>query len=104
MIYLIILRQTNKDFFMDVDLGKTHFSNVLGSNNLYDFYLYLENCLFPSIISLESLIANLIKINFPELYNYFNIDLPGIETKLQFFKSFVINFSIPGKADQLNIL
>ena len=96
--------KTNKDFFMDVDLGKTHFSNVLGSNNLYDFYLYLENCLFPSIISLESLIANLIKINFPELYDNFNIDLPGIETKLRFFKSFAINFSIPGKADQLNIL
>jgi hypothetical protein len=30
--------------------------------------------------------------------------LPGIETKLQFFKSFAINFNIPGKADQLNIL
>jgi hypothetical protein len=96
--------KTNKDFFMDVDLGKTHFSKVLGSNNLYDFYLYLENCLFPLIISLESFIANLIKINFPELYDNFNIDLPGIETKLQFFKSFAINFSIPGKADQLNTL
>ena len=71
---------------------------MLKSKNLYDFYLFLANELFPSIIKLESII----KINFPKLYNNFNIDLPGVKTNLSFFKSFAINISIPGNNDKLN--
>jgi len=94
--------EKTKEFDESVDLGKIHFQHVLKSKNRYDFYLFLADELFPNIISLESIIKNIIRINFPELYNNFNIDLPGVKTNLSFFKSFAINISIPGNNDKLN--
>ena len=94
--------EKTKEFDESVDLGKTHFQHVLKSKNWYDFYLFLADELFPNIISLESIIKNIIRINFPELYNNFNIDLPGVKTNLSFFKSFAINISIPENNDKLN--
>ena len=84
----------NKQFHMSVDIGKIHFQDVLKSEDIYNFYLYLGNNLFPSIVSLESIITNIIKLNFPKLYVDFNINIPGVETDLLLFKSFAINFSI----------
>src|SRR6266540_1774464 len=53
--------------------------------------------LFPLIIKLEHLIANLVKYRFSELYETFNISIPNIKTDLSFFKTFSINFSLQEK-------
>ena len=94
--------KNNKEFYILVDIVKSHFSQICNSKDIYNFYLYLRDHLFPSIVHLESMITNIIRLNFPELYANFNIKIPNIETNLLLFKSFAINFSIPGNYDQLN--
>ncbi|CAI2189547.1 16586_t:CDS:2, partial [Funneliformis geosporum] len=84
------------------DIKLEHFQKVLKSKNTFEYYLYLKKILFSLIVNLESLIKNLIRLNFPELYNDFNIELPGIKTNLSFFKSFAINLSITDENDELN--
>jgi len=94
----------NIKFNMMVDIRQKHFQHVLKSEKIFEFYLYLNDTLFPLIINLEFLIKNLIKINFPELYNSFNIDFLDIKTNLSFFKSFSINLSITEEDDKLNLV
>src|SRR6266498_3523172 len=89
--------ETNKNFDNDVDIKEDHFNHVLGNEKRFEFYNYLNKNLFPLIIKLEHLIANLVKYRFPELYETFNISIPNIKTDLSFFKTFSINFSLQEK-------
>jgi len=96
-IYSDFIENKNLDYKIDIKL--CHFNDILKEKtNTFEFYNYLNTILFPLIIKLESYIANLIKNSFPDLYLDFNINLPTIQTKLSFFKSFGINFSI-GESD-----
>src|SRR6266511_719283 len=74
-----------------------NFFDVLGNKKRFEFYNYLNKNLFPLIIKLEHLIANLVKYRFSELYETFNISIPNIKTDLSFFKTFSINFSLQEK-------
>src|SRR5215216_184405 len=56
--------QNNKEFHQEVEIGKIHFQEILKSQDKYEFYLYLKDELFSSIIDLEFMIKNLIKINY----------------------------------------
>jgi hypothetical protein len=94
--------EDNKEFNIMPDIKLEHFQKVLKSKNTFEYYLYLKEILFPLIVNLKSLIKNLIRLNFSELYNDFNIELPGIKTNLSFFKSFAINLSITDENDELN--
>ncbi len=89
--------ETNKNFDNDVDIKEDHFNHVLGNEKRFEFYNYLNKNLFPLIIKLEHLIANLVKYRFSELYETFNISIPNIKTDLSFFKTFSINFSLQEK-------
>ena len=84
--------EESKDFDEKIEIRKSHFRDIVKIENT--LYLYLVEKLFPSIVKLESLVKNIINCNFSQLYNDFNIDLPGVKTDLSFFKSFAINFSI----------
>ena len=65
--------KNNIEFDMTIDVRLKHFREVLKSEKTFEFYLHLNNILFPLIIDLEYIIKNLIKINFSKLYNNFNI-------------------------------
>ena len=93
--------EENKDFNEKIEIEKSHFRNIVKTENTLYLYFYLVKKLFSSIVKLKSLVKNIINCNFFQLYNDFNIDLLGIKTDLSFFKSFVINFSISGETDQL---
>ncbi len=93
----------SKDFDKKIEIRKSHFRNIVKTENTLYLYFYLVKKLFLFIIKLESLIKNIINCNFFQLYNDFNIDLLGIKTDLSFFKSFAINFSILEETNQLNI-
>src|SRR6266542_1541314 len=89
--------ETNKNFDNDVDIKEDHFNHILGNEKIFEFYNCLNKNLFPLIIKLEHLIANLVKYQFSELYETFNISIPNIKTDLSFFKTFSINFSLQEK-------
>jgi len=90
-IYIDFIK--DKKLEKQADIKKSHFKFVLDDINIYNLYLYLNDNLFHSIISLSTIVANLIEKQFPELYKNFNINLINIETSLKLFKSFVINFN-----------
>ena len=90
----------NKKLNEQIDIKETHFQNAVRSEIIFNFFNYYNIILFPLIIKLEYHISKLIMNSFPELFLDFNIKIPTINSKLLFFKSFGINFSIG--SDSLN--
>src|SRR6266498_4405047 len=95
--------KNHNEFNMIIKINIPQFQHILAYENKYRFYLYLYKNLFLLIIELELYIVNLIKINFPKIYNNYKIDLPNIKTKLSFFKTFAINLSLQ-KNDNLELI
>ena len=60
----------SKDFDEKIEIGKSHFRNIVKTENTLYLYFYLIEKLFPSIVKLESLVKNII--------NNFNIILKQI--------------------------
>ena len=56
--------EENKDFNEKIEIEKSHFRNIVKTENTLYLYFYLVKKLFPSIIKLESLVKNIINCNF----------------------------------------
>ncbi len=54
----------SKDFDKKIEIRKSHFRNIVKTENTLYLYFYLVKKLFLFIIKLESLIKNIINCNF----------------------------------------